>query len=89
MTKKLTDAEQEFVHLLTEKLPPIIARKKVDVFLGGIVAPNTLKNADSKGTGPEVAYVIGRDVAYKTDSLVAWVVSYFGVNKLTRLVSRL
>jgi hypothetical protein len=81
----MNEAEQEFVRVFSEKLPPIIARKKVDTFLGGIVAPNTLKNADSRGTGPEVVYVVGRNVAYRTDSLLAWIVSNIGVAKMAQL----
>ena len=37
----LTDEEQEFVQALAEQLPPVIARKKVNRFLGGVVAPQT------------------------------------------------
>jgi hypothetical protein len=51
---KLTDEEQEFIQSLAENLPPVIARKKVGRFLGGVVAPQTLCNADHKGEGPEV-----------------------------------
>ena len=81
----MNDAEQEFVRVFTEKLPPIIARRKVDSLLGGVVASKTLKNADSTGTGPDVAYVVGRNIAYRTDSLLAWIVANLGVNKIAQL----
>ena len=82
---KLTDEEQEFVQTLAELLPPVIARKKVSRFLGGIIAPQTLSNADYKDEGPEVAYMVGRSVAYFTIPLLEWIVRNLGVTKLGRL----
>jgi len=82
MNRQLTPDEQEFVATLTSALPPVIARKEVVRFLGGLVAPKTLANADDSGDGPEVAYKVGRAVAYRTDSLVAWVVGKFGVARI-------
>ena len=82
---KLTDEEREFVQSLAEQLPPVIARKKVGRFLGGLVAPQTLSNADYKGEGPEVAYMVGRSVAYFTIPLLEWIVKNLGVTKLERL----
>ena len=82
MNRKLTPDEQEFVTTLTSVLPPVIARKEVIRFLGGLVAPKTLANADDSGDGPEVAYKVGRSVAYRTDSLVVWVVFKFGVARI-------
>jgi hypothetical protein len=81
----LTNEEQEFVQNLAENLPPVIARKKINRFLGGIVAPQTLCNADHKGEGPEVAYMIGRSVAYSTIPLLEWIVRNLGVTKLERV----
>lgn len=52
---------------------------RVDRFLGGLVSPFTVKNADLAGTGPEVAWRVGNKVAYKTDSLVGWLVQTMGV----------
>jgi hypothetical protein len=80
----LTDDEQEFVRNLAENLPPVIARKKVNRFLGGVVAPQTLCNADHKGEGPEIAYMVGRSVAYSTIPLLEWIVLNLGVTKLER-----
>ena len=82
---KLTDEEREFVQTLAENLPPVIARKKVNRFLGGVVAPQTLCNADHKGEGPEAAYMIGRSVVYSTIPLLEWIVKNLGVTKLERL----
>lgn len=81
----LTHEEQEFVQALAENLPPVIARKKVNKFLGGVVAPQTLCNADHKGEGPEGAYMIGRSVVYATIPLLEWIVKSLGVTKLERI----
>ena len=50
----------------------------MDRFLPGLVKPQTLAHADSAGLGPEVAWKIGRKVAYRTDSLLLWLVGRFG-----------
>lgn len=54
--KRLTKVEKKFVQTLLANLPPVIARKEVTRFLGGIVAPQTLSNADASGEGPEDAF---------------------------------
>ncbi len=84
-TRELTELETEFVQSIASELPPIIARKKVDKYLGGIVATQTLSNADASGEGPEVAYRIGRSVAYRTIPLLIWIVQHFGVERLKTL----
>ena len=42
----MTPEEKEFVDAMLDKLPPVIARHQVDRFLGGLVSPFTVKNAD-------------------------------------------
>lgn len=57
---------------LAEKWPsPIVARKEVGRFSGGLLHPRTLANIDSDPNieGPE-RIKMGRTVAYFTDSLV-------------------
>lgn len=83
----LTPDEKEFADAMLDKLPPIIARHQIDKFLGGLVSPFTVKNADLAGTGPEVAWRVGNKVAYKTDSLVAWLVRTMGVKRMQNLSS--
>ena len=78
----MTAEEKEFVDAMLDKLPPVIARHQVDRFLGGLVSPFTVKNADLAGTGPEVAWRVGNKVAYKTDSLVGWLVQTMGVKRI-------
>jgi hypothetical protein len=81
----LTEEENEFVQAWASTLPHVIARKHIDKFLGGVVAPQTLCNADHHGEGPEVAYMIGRSVAYMTIPLLEWVVRHLGLTKLERI----
>lgn len=83
----MTSEEKEFVDAMLDKLPPVIARHQVDRFLGGLVSPFTVKNADLAGTGPEVAWRVGNKVAYKTDSLVGWLVQTMGVKRIQNLNS--
>lgn len=65
--RKLTPEEKEFMNTLISNLPPVIARKEVSRFLGGVVATQTLSNADSAGMGPEIAYRVGR--VYLSDQI--------------------
>ena len=83
----MTAEEKEFVDAMLDKLPPVIARHQVDRFLGGLVSPFTVKNADLAGTGPEVAWRVGNKVAYKTESLVGWLVQTMGVKRIQNLNS--
>ncbi len=83
--KTYTSVEQDFINTLVASLPPVIARKDVRRFLGGVVSPQTLSNADAAGVGPAVAYRVGRTVIYRTESLAKWVVERFGVVRIANL----
>ncbi|UJX40892.1 hypothetical protein K9F62_19765 [Desulfovibrio sp. JY] len=56
---------------LRETLPPILARKKIDRYLGGIISQGYLANLDSEGTGPRRVRV-GGTVGYLREDLIAW-----------------
>lgn len=75
---RLNDEEKDFIDYLAGTLPPIIGRAEVDRFLPGLVKPQTLAQADSAGLGPEIAWKLGRKVAYRTDSLLLWLVGRYG-----------
>ncbi len=77
--------KQEFLEILAEGLPPMIARKDVERFLGGIVTRKTLANADARGEGPKIAYAVGRNVVYRRESLVEYVGDNFTVQRLENL----
>ncbi len=80
--KMLLTPEQEDFLKEFSGLPPVIARKEVEHFLGGLVARKTLANADARGEGPEVAWAVGRNVAYRTRSLLEWVLRNFEIRRL-------
>ena len=58
---------------LSESLPPIIARDKIEELLGGVIRSKTLANYDSLGIGPKGRMRIGRKVAYRTGDLLEWI----------------
>lgn len=51
---------------------PIVARREVSKFSGGVLNPRTLSNLDSLGEGPPRVKIGEKTVAYPTNSLVAW-----------------
>ena len=77
--------QENFVQTLVNKLPPFIARKEVHRLLGGLIASQTLSNADAAGKGPEGALRVGKSVVYDTESLARWIVKRFGVEELAKL----
>lgn len=56
---------------LSEKLPPIISRDHIEMYLGGVITSKRLANLDSLGEGPP-RIRIGRKIAYRTDALLEW-----------------
>ena len=64
---KLTD-----LSCYLDKLPPMIARKRVDYFTGGAVSPKKLANDDSLGCGPAVRQIVNGSVVYPTEHLLAY-----------------
>lgn len=63
-----------YVRLMRSWNGPYVPRSKVGEFTGGLVAPKTVANADSEGTGPKERVTIGsRKVGYPTEVLAEWV----------------
>lgn len=84
MSRKRLQPYQEgegkaFIEALLPHLPPAIARDSVEYFLGGMVKPKTLSNADSLGAGPKVAWMVGGKVVYTALALLEWIVSRWPV----------
>ena len=86
--RKFTEYERQWIKDMQDELPPVIARKDIKKFLGGVVSPQTLSNADAGGIGPEEAHRVGRSVAYKTEHLLEWIVQRFGVCKVSNAKHR-
>lgn len=56
---------------LRRTLPPLVARKKLDQYLGGIISKAYMANLDSRGEGPpQVRF--GKNVGYLRDPFVDW-----------------
>ena len=84
--KDLAPDEEAFIAEFTKVLPPVIARKDIPQHLGGLVSVSTLSHADSAGTGPAGAYRVGAHcVVYRTDQLLRWIVSRFGVRRVINI----
>lgn len=56
---------------LLKTLPPVVPRKDIDRYLGGLVSKGYLANLDSQGKGPR-KFTCGRHVAYLRADLVEW-----------------
>jgi hypothetical protein len=82
LPQQLTDEERDFVTTALQGLPPIIARHAVEHFFGGLVSANSMRNADLAGDGPEVAWRVGKKIAYKTESMLEWLVKTKGVTRV-------
>jgi hypothetical protein len=59
---------------------PLVARKDVAKFSGGLLHPRTMANLDSLGSGPG-KILIGRRAFYDTWSLVSWLENRGGKNE--------
>lgn len=58
---------------LAEAWPaPVVARREVSRFSGGVLNPRTLANLDSLGQGPPRIALRPRVIAYPTRALVEW-----------------
>jgi len=80
------DEEKDLKEMLLEKLPPVIARKNVQVLLGGVISSKTLANADSAGKGPPNIYYIGRVVFYPTKDLIDWLIKNKKIKLLKKII---
>lgn len=54
---------------------PVVCRKSIKEFSGGVLSPKTMANEDSKGTGPEGRFLLMNQTAYPVESLIAWLKS--------------
>jgi hypothetical protein len=82
LQQQLSDDEKAFIQYMAERLPPVIGRSQVERYLPGLIKPQTLAQADCAGLGPEVAWKVGRKIAYRTDSLLLWLVGRCGIVRI-------
>lgn len=75
MPKKILPPKQllSFGELVDiEKLPKLIARKKIKEYFGDIISPKTVANHDQKGIGPKLKKRLGKDVYYEKHSFIEY-----------------
>lgn len=75
MTKKsnsLKKDQPDFSFLADNWPSPIVARKEVGRFTGGVVHPKTLSNLDSQGMGPNSRFRMGHNVFYTVAEFIRW-----------------
>jgi hypothetical protein len=71
----MTEIEKS-IEAMAERWPsPVVARKAVKEFSGGILSAKTLANMDSLGTGPEGRFLLMNQTVYPVESLVSWLKS--------------
>lgn len=71
----LTPEAVEMRKRLLAELPPVIARRHVGTFLGGLISSESMANYDARREGPKNAMSIGDSVAYYREELVDWLLS--------------
>jgi hypothetical protein len=54
---------------------PVVARKAIKEFSGGILSAKTMANEDCNGTGPQGRFLMMNQTCYPVESLVAWLKS--------------
>ncbi len=62
----------EILNEIEQALPPIATRKVLTQTLGGLVSQRTWANKDSLGTGIKGRVRLGKNIAYKRSSVMAW-----------------
>ena len=72
----MTTQENPIVGLLSESLPPIIARKDVAKLTFRLVSAKTMANRDSLGTGPKKRFKMGKEVWYHKQQFIDFIVEH-------------
>lgn len=67
------EAKVQDLKFLIDILPPVISRKHVEKYLGGLVTSKTLANHDAAGMGPRVRIETRHGVMYPTIFLLEWI----------------
>jgi len=62
----------EALDSLRQHLPPVFSRRQAAALTGGLVAPGTLANADSRGEGPAGMFYVNRRACYRREPFLDW-----------------
>jgi hypothetical protein len=71
----MTEIEKTIEAMATRWPSPVVARKAIKEFSGGILSAKTMANMDSLGTGPEGRFLMMNQTCYPVENLVAWLKS--------------
>jgi len=72
----MTSEIEKCIESMAERWPsPVVARKAIGQFSGGILSAKTLANEDCSGTGPDGKFLLMNQVCYPVENLVAWLKS--------------
>lgn len=66
---------RKFRDELLEKLPAIVTRKQALAATGNMFSPRTLSNLESRNEGPKAKMKVGRQVAYRREDFVEFIIS--------------
>ena len=64
--------ELQYLAPYLSQMPPVIARRRVEYFTGGVATSKQLATADSRWKGPKVRQKIGECGAYPTPFLLEY-----------------
>jgi hypothetical protein len=71
MKREISD--EKWIDQMAERWPsPVVARKRISEFSGGVLSQKTMANFDSNGEGPEGRFLLVNQTVYPVESLVAW-----------------
>ena len=65
--------KQDLLEKLKNSYPEIIIRSDLSKMEPRIVSSGRMANEDSRGTGPEGLFYIGRRACYTRDNFITWV----------------
>jgi hypothetical protein len=67
------ETNERLFEQMAERWPsPVVARKRISDFSGGVLSKKSMANEDSRGTGPEGRFLLCNQVVYPVESLVEW-----------------
>lgn len=71
----MTEIEKSIEAMAARWPSPVVARKAIKEFSGGILSQKTLANEDCNGTGPEGRFLLMNQTVYPVENLIAWLKS--------------
>ncbi len=71
----MTEIEKSIEAMAARWPSPVVARKAIKEFSGGILSAKTMANMDSLGTGPDGRFLLMNQTCYPVENLVAWLKS--------------